>query len=126
MTHKVSNVGGHHQLVFDVIQTNVGSGYHPSGVFIVPETGLYVFTWSFRVYHGGVHAVELAVNGRRMGVAFSKAPLDDSEQTSATIVISVSKGDDVFLRTGDGNNNGEIFSGPYGYTYFAGWKIHVY
>lgn len=38
----------HHVLIFDVVRTDIGNGYHPStGVFIVPDTGVYVFIWSF-------------------------------------------------------------------------------
>lgn len=38
----------HHVLVFDVVRTNIGNAYHSStGVFIVPETNVYVFMWSF-------------------------------------------------------------------------------
>ncbi|KAK3093197.1 hypothetical protein FSP39_012524 [Pinctada imbricata] len=123
MTHIMTSVGEHHQLVFDVVKTNIGDGYHQSGVFIVPESGIYVFTLSFRVHNEGYHAVELDVNGNRMGVAYSLAHNNVSDQTSATIVISVKKGDDVYLRTGNHNNKGEINTDSYGYTYFAGWKI---
>ena len=34
-------------IVFDNVKTNAGNGYHPStGVFIVPESGMYVFSWT--------------------------------------------------------------------------------
>ncbi|KAK3092300.1 hypothetical protein FSP39_000981 [Pinctada imbricata] len=123
MTQLMPNVGAHHQLVFDAIKTNVGGGYHPSGVFIVPESGIYVFTWSFRVRDAGSHAVELTVNGNVKGVAYGLTRDHFSVQTSATNVISVNKGDDVYLRTGSLNNKGEIYTDLYGLTYFAGWKI---
>lgn len=58
----------HHVLKFDVVRTNIGNGYHPStGIFSVPETGVYVFTWSFLNGDTDVHSVQLMINADEWG-----------------------------------------------------------
>nr|XP_034333883.1 uncharacterized protein LOC109619634 [Crassostrea gigas] len=48
MTTRLHTPSTEHVLVFDVVKTNIGNAYHPStGVFMVPESGVYVFTWTF-------------------------------------------------------------------------------
>ncbi|KAK3105820.1 hypothetical protein FSP39_006406 [Pinctada imbricata] len=124
MSKPMTGIGDHHPLTFDVVRTNVGNAFHLStGVFMVPQTGLYVFTWAFRLnIRKSSHSVEIMVNGIKAGAAYAVV-FDDVAQTSATIVIQVTAGDDVFLRSGAALNNGQIYSDTYGYTYFAGWKL---
>jgi hypothetical protein len=48
-----------HPLTFDVVKTNLGNGYHPAtGVFIAPESGVYVFTWIIRKNQNHRHLTE--------------------------------------------------------------------
>lgn len=48
---------------------NIGNGYHNNtGVFIVPTSGVYVFSWSVRLRAGAVHSVELVVNNESHGL----------------------------------------------------------
>ncbi|KAK3105806.1 hypothetical protein FSP39_006119 [Pinctada imbricata] len=123
MSVPMKNVGEKHSLAFDVVMANEGNAFHSStGVFMVPESGLYVFTWSFRLTSGSYHSVELAVNGQSAGVIFSAPTGGAQSGTSATIVIHATKGDDIYLRTKE-NNVGDIFSNGYGHTSFAGWKL---
>jgi hypothetical protein len=50
MSITTPTISEQHLLRFDVVKTNQGNGYHPNtGVFMVPETGIYVFTWTIRV-----------------------------------------------------------------------------
>jgi hypothetical protein len=42
---------------------------------------------------------------------------------SNTVVVHVNQGDDVFIRTGDIYNNGDIESNPFGRSSFAGWML---
>ncbi|XP_062612271.1 complement C1q tumor necrosis factor-related protein 3-like [Saccostrea cucullata] len=125
MSSAMTNIGGHHPLVFDVVRTNIGNAFHQStGAFIVPQTGLYVFTWSVRVTSGSYHCVELVVNGKVEGAVYQHSTSSEDDQGGSTIVIQANEQDDVFLRTKLGSNNGPIYSSPYGFPSFAGWKLN--
>ena len=66
MSAPMSNIGGHHTLIFDVIKTNSGQGLHPTaGVFPAPKSGINVFTWTIRVFNNSYHGTELVVNGHK-------------------------------------------------------------
>ncbi|XP_062578820.1 complement C1q-like protein 4 [Saccostrea cucullata] len=127
MSSDMTNIGGHHPLVFDVVKTNTGNAYHQStGTFTVPQTGLYVFTWSVRVTSGSYHSVELVVNGKMEGIVYQQSMGKDDDQGGSTIVILANEHDDVFLRTtmNMGANSGSIHSNSNGFTSFAGWKLN--
>lgn len=53
----------HHVLICDVVRTNVGNAYHSStGVFMGPDSGVYVFIWSFHNGWGALHSAQLMIN----------------------------------------------------------------
>lgn len=53
----------HHIIAFDTVITNVGNAHHPhSGTFIAPRSGVYVFTWTIRLYGHSYIKTELLVN----------------------------------------------------------------
>lgn len=114
----------HHVLIFDVVKTNVGNAYHPfSGIFIAPETGVYVFSWGFLNGAGSYHSVQLMVNADEMGVVHSHTVgTRNYAQTTGVVTCLVNKGDDVFLRVSDAN--GPLVSNIYGKTFFTGWKLN--
>lgn len=69
MSASIQSVTIQHSLNFDVVKTNVGNGYHPStGVFIAPETGVYVFTWTMREASDCTHSTQLMVNTTEIGI----------------------------------------------------------
>ncbi|XP_061176927.1 uncharacterized protein LOC133185631 [Saccostrea echinata] len=123
-TNLPSNVATpHHVLIFDHVRTNIGSGYHPStGVFIAPETGVYVFISSFRNGDGGIHSTQLMINSEEWGITHSRTPSNSFLQSTGCVVAHVNKGDDVFGKTSD-TSSGLITSDIYGKTSFSGWKI---
>ncbi|XP_062592278.1 uncharacterized protein LOC134253717 [Saccostrea cucullata] len=127
----VRSLGLSETLKYDVVKTNQGSGYHPSsGVFIAPEEGYYVFTWTIRLYHYGDStaenfSTELIVNGDVYGSAYLRAHLDDDDQSTATAVAHVNEGEDVYVRTHSSySSTGSIRSNTHGRSSFAGWKIN--
>ena len=123
MSSAMNYVGGHHTLIFNVIKTNQGQGLSSTtGVFTAPQSGIYVFTWTIRVLNFSIHCVELIVNGQSVGALVSQT-LKYNGTGSTTVVIHVNEGEDVFLRTMMQFNKGPIFSDPYGYTSFSGWKL---
>lgn len=125
MSTSMSNIGGHHPLVFDVIKTNSGNGLHPTtGVFTAPSPGLYVFTWTIRHSGYSYHSVELVVNGQEVGALYDDAGSSETDMSSTTVVTHVNQGEDVFLRTRVDYNQGLIYSNDYGYSSFAGWRLY--
>lgn len=115
---------GLHVLVFDVVSTNLGNAYHPTtGVYIVPETGVYIFTWSFRNHDTGYHSVQLVKNTEIITVIYSRTVAGSHNQATGITPVYATKGDDVFIRTHRSLSNGDIVSDDNGRSYFAGWKL---
>lgn len=70
MSTSESHPGQHQTIVFDVDVTNIGHGYSKnSGIFTVPVTGVYVFTWAIASYppHGDYSFTEIVVNSTPKG-----------------------------------------------------------
>ena len=112
-----------HILNFDIVKTNAGNGYHPStGVFIVPESGIYVFSWSFRNGFNHAHSTQLMVNNEEVGLIHLRLDVQGSITGTGIAVIHVNKGDDVFVRIATGS--GIIFSDVSGKSSFSGWKLN--
>ena len=62
-TIQPANLPQHHTLIFDTVKKNLGQGYHEGdGTFIVPTTGLYVFSWTVALESDGWANVEIVVN----------------------------------------------------------------
>lgn len=114
----------HHIIAFDTATTNVGNAYHPhSGTFIAPRSGLYVFTWTIRLYMDYYHTTELLVNNNVVNwIYFSPASNIDGS-VSSTAVVQVNQGDDVLIRTGSSHHSGEIVGDVNGVSSFAGWIL---
>ena len=116
-----------HVLVFDVVKTNMGNAYHPTtGVFMVPESGVYVFTWTFRTGNNYDHSIELIINRESFGAIYLHSVAGAEVEETGIVVAHVNAGDDVFVRTHSTltiGNNHYIQSNGYGRSSFAGWKI---
>ena len=124
MSSAMNNVGGLHTLIFNVIKTNQGQGLsRTTGVFRAPQSGIYVFTWSIRLFNFSIHCVQLVVNGQPIGALVSQNAGGENESDSTTVVVHVNEGEEVFLRTFSHYNKGPIYSDGCGYSSFAGWKL---
>lgn len=112
-----------HVLIFDVVKTNVGNAYHSStGVFEVPESGVYVFIWSFQNGGGAYHSTQLMINSEEWGVVHAHSTSTSWMQSSSVVVAHVNKGDDVFVKTSEASQ-GLLYSDANSRTVFAGWKL---
>lgn len=114
-----------HQIItFDTVITNVGNAYHPhSGTFIATRSGLYVFTWTIRLWGNSYFTTELLVNNNVVNwIYFDPAHTIDGS-VSGTAVVHVKQGDDVLIRTGPDFHNGNIVSDKNGKSSFAGWIV---
>ncbi|XP_056019234.1 uncharacterized protein LOC130054232 [Ostrea edulis] len=127
----VNSLGLSETLKYDVVKTNQGNSYHSSsGVFVAPESGYYVFTWTVRSYHYGdstaeSFSTELVIDGTIYGSAFLRAHLEDDNQSTGTVVAYINKGQDVYVRTHSSYAvQGSIRSNTHGRSCFSGWKIN--
>lgn len=114
----------HHIIIFDNAITNVGNAYHPhSGTFIAPRSGLYVFTWTIRLWGTRYHTTELQVSNNVVNAIHLNPGNVMDGAVTGTVVVHVNQGDDVFVRTGLRYNNGDINSDSDGRSSFAGWIL---
>lgn len=127
MSHTEHNPGPHHTIIFDVPVTNLGNGYnHFSGIFSVPTSGVYVFSWTIADSQGGYVFSELVVNADVVGGILTETVSDnDRISTTGLIVKEVRQGDVVYVRTSPtGGIHGNIESlVPAQRTSFSGWKL---
>lgn len=124
MTATIQSVTIQHPLVFDVVKSNVGNGYHaPTGVFIAPETGIYVFTWTMRENGNCRHSTQLMVNTSEIGIIHVHVGSGGDLEGTGVVVTHVNAGDDVYVRTHASWNDCYILSDIAGRSSFAGWKL---
>lgn len=124
MSTTIPSVTGHSTLVFDVMKTNNGNGYHPpTGVFIAPESGIYVFTWTMREYGDCFHSTQLMVNNDEIGIIHMHSVSAGDFLGTGVVVMHVNAGDDVYVRTHAKWNNFCFVSNEGGRSSFAGWKL---
>lgn len=119
------NIKRYEKLIYDAAITNDGNGYDvQTGVFTVPQTGQYVFTWSTTVWVRSAYETQLMINGDVKGFSFADAgEATDADTSTGVIVVKAQKGDRVYVRTGTYVRN-RMQSGEYGRTSFTGWKIY--
>ncbi|XP_061176117.1 heavy metal-binding protein HIP-like [Saccostrea echinata] len=120
----IPSPSAHRILTFDKVITNAGNDYHPNtGTFIAPRSGLYVFTWTIRMYGVSYHTTELLVNNNFVGSTHLSTNIHMDDSVTGTVVVHVDEGNGVLLRTADIPNGGDIISRPEGRSSFVGWSL---
>lgn len=123
--HSIDNrcLHNYEKLIFKVEDLDLGDGYDTSsGMYVVPVTGTYVFTWSafaFDVWY----TTQIMINGQVRGSVVADG--EDAEmmiQGTGLIVSNVIAGDSVFIRRIDGHGCHVYFYASR-HTTFAGWKL---
>ena len=102
MSHDELHPGTHQIVVFDSIQTNVGSAYNNySGIFTVPVSGVYSFSWSIadNGCHGAVYTVLVVNNVEVGGIGTDGSDVCDDELATGQVVLELNVGQIVFVRT---------------------------
>ncbi|XP_033755929.1 uncharacterized protein LOC117338667 [Pecten maximus] len=113
---------------FDHETIDNGSGYSPDdGIYIVPESGTYVLTWTMLGRAHQEFNTLLVVNGAVKGAAFSDTSENgDFYQSTSIVVLTLTEGDHVLIRMGyTAQPVGTIESTDhrYGVSTFSGWKL---
>uniref|UniRef100_A0A8W8K708 C1q domain-containing protein n=1 Tax=Magallana gigas TaxID=29159 RepID=A0A8W8K708_MAGGI len=124
MSHDLHSPSTGHVLVFDVVETNVGSGYnHYNGVFTAPSQGPYVFSWTVVSWFNSYVYSELRVNNRPLGkIITNSQDIHDEHIGSGVVVAVLNPGDVVRVRVA--GSSGTLASTDRIYTSFAGWKLN--
>ncbi|XP_069108132.1 kinesin-related protein 12-like [Argopecten irradians] len=113
-------------VVFDKETLDQGNGYNPGdGIYTVPETGTYVFTWTVICDRHGFIQTVLVANGVVRGSSWTEATdVNDLHQTTAVVVLPLNQGDHVFIRMGHTYGTGHIVTdSTLGVSTFSGWKL---
>ena len=112
-------------IVFDNVKTNAGNGYHPStGVFMVPESGMYVFSWTFCTGNDQLVSTQLVVNNNEEGIIHLHPAAGSWITGTGVVVLHVNKGDDVYVRIASSSHTGPIVSNIHVKSSFTGWKFN--
>ena len=127
MSKKEVNIGPHHTLIFDHIETNIGNGYNGhTGVFIAPLNGVYMFLYTvFGTLHSHM-SFEITVNSVARGAIFVDNVTASNSYTGSTgvAVFVLNRDDDCFIRTHSTyHSTGNINSNSLMRTSFSGVKI---
>ena len=112
-------VGAGQSIVFDVVYVNQGNGYmyHQNhGLFIAPQSGIYVFLVS--LMHSsqskpGHHSI--MKNGQIFARFHSES--NQYEQTSQSVILNVNAGDEIYVR----NDDNDEYYGSGLYSSFSGF-----
>ena len=109
---------------FDRAFVNEGNSYDPSsGTFTCPENGLYHFSWDvLKVGIGAGLDVDFYVNHRRTFVTWVPGT-ETYESRTGTLILNLSMGDTVYLKTRQDGRQLHGSIGGAGYCTFNGLKL---
>ncbi|XP_021341353.1 uncharacterized protein LOC110442189 [Mizuhopecten yessoensis] len=112
-------------LVYNHEVLDHGDGYSATdGMYLVPESGTYVITWTTVTYHDFAQTF-LIVNGERRGSSMTDShAVTDVHQATMIVVLTLNEGDHVSIRVGTLGHGtihtSDINSKPT----FSGWKLY--
>ena len=111
-------------IIFNQKVLDTAGGYNSgNGIYTVPESGTYVFTWT--VYCGGREwaTTQLMINNIEYGKSIvNSQDSPDTHTSTGLVVATVKRGDTVFVRFAPSENSGSI-SSTYGFNTFSGWIL---
>lgn len=125
LTHKESNPGLHHTIIFNHEVTDSQHVYnHHTGIFTAPTSGVYAFQYSVQPDTGSNIPVEIMKNNQIMSAGVTRIHGGYYHNAASTVVFYMNSGDSCFVRTSTTNApSGSIHSGHDARTSFAGWMI---
>ncbi|VDI43996.1 Hypothetical predicted protein [Mytilus galloprovincialis] len=114
----------HRTIVYSTVITDTSVSYNSSdGIFTVPVSGVYVFTWSASCGEGRWQDTELVVDSIAYGY-LKVNTVDDkySESSMQTVVLEVNKDQRVWIWSKEAGNR--TFAGG-NYNTFSGWLLYT-
>lgn len=108
------------------VVTNNCDGYNVlNGIFTVPISGTYVFTWTTQNVDGTYMVSEIVVNNELMGrIVSSSNGYDEEDAATGTVVLEVSEGDVVWIRTNNPTADHKVSLSSYYPSTFSGWLLY--
>lgn len=120
----MADYNGQRNLIYDVVKTNLGYGYHSHlGLFIVPQAGTYFFSWTMFVDLSSYHSARLIVNTEEQSAVYARTDSTSYASTTGNTILTLNKGDEVFVQTSPDFHKGQIMSDQYRRTSFNGFLI---
>jgi hypothetical protein len=87
-------------LVFETVIVNEGEHYDPyDGVFVAPQKGVYLFSWTVSGVHGNYIVAELVVEQNTISSAGEQNVGGGHPSGSMTALCKLEKGDHAWIRT---------------------------
>ena len=125
LSKDVTGLGTGQVIMYDRVITNVGGGYHTShGNFIAPTDGVYVFTLMAMARPGHYEHLDFIKDGAAVGEIYVGTQSNDNYQSTCGIItLSLSKGNEVWVRTplASWHGTGSLHGGFV--TSFSGWLL---
>lgn len=101
-------------LVFGRDTTNIDNRYSlRSGHFLAPYDGLYFFTVTIVAMPDKFIETQIVHNGNPICNIYSGAGGGHYGAGTNSVVVSLTSGDDVYVRVGGGHSSGTVIDGPY-------------
>ena len=126
LDHVIYHMGVGHTIKCNQVLLNDGNHYNSfTGIFTVPQTGVYLLTFSFSISNINDHTeVRLLVNNREIVDAVGQVTGSYQRLSSSnTAILKLNQGESVWLESII--NDSEVISGPnYRRTTFSGFLIY--
>ncbi|XP_045210803.2 C1q-related factor-like [Mercenaria mercenaria] len=115
----------HEPYIFDEKEIDVGNGYNVhDGIYVVPVSGTYVFTFTIAAPEDYYIHPEIVVNGAAKDSSISDSgDSSDIHPVTVLVVVRVKAGDHVFVRTEHSNTCTVMSDVTHGKSTFSGWLL---
>ena len=129
MTSRTTPTNGQ-TVQFGTETLDVGNAYNPStSVYTAPLAGTYTFTWKIHIEGSGFYTTELVVNNSVKDYLITRSDDTGGDYiydtiTTSTTVVSLHKGDRVYIRVQNRGESATMYSNTAGYCTFSGWTIN--
>ena len=120
--HRIDHLAPGHTVKCDQVLLNDGDAYNSlTGVFTVPQTGVYLLTFNIDVYdHRRYEGVQLIVNSRKIVDAIAEGNDNKYAMSGNTAIIQLTQGESVWLESFYSGDGELISSSTYRLTTFSG------
>ena len=110
MLSKDTTIGPFATLKYDHVVTNWGGAYRPTtGIFTAPYDGLYSISCTLMSHPSNYVHLGIMKNGQIISILFSHS--NTYPQASQTLHLILNKGDRIWMRNNNNNQNAKITDG---------------